>query len=167
MKHLVTAIDAQGKSYFVEGEKSLRSIPFGDGGGFEEIWMVQQGALLEDACDSLLKSANYFPEPGEVLFRVATLMPGYLERAAESKSETDEAAEGAGLEQDMPGMHTTATLDFIIVLGGCVDLELDNGVTRRMIQGDSVVQRATRHRWVPVGEEPVVLATIMLGTKID
>lgn len=53
-----------------------------------------------------------------------------------------------------PGfMHRTQSLDFAVVLAGIVELELDNGVTTTVRQGDVVVQRGTIHSWINKGTE--------------
>ena len=46
-----------------------------------------------------------------------------------------------------PGMHTTATIDFEVVLDGEIWLELDDGVEVHLRAGDTVVQNGTRHAW--------------------
>jgi len=91
------------------------------------------------------------------------LMPGYLDRAGETGQGGPDVGQSA-LEADAPGMHTTDSIDFVVVLSGKAELELDDGEKRALGAGDCVVQRATRHRWIPVGAEPVVMAVVMLGT---
>ena len=46
-----------------------------------------------------------------------------------------------------PGMHTTDTIDFEVVLEGTITLELDDGAEVTLRPGDTVVQNGTRHRW--------------------
>ena len=46
-----------------------------------------------------------------------------------------------------PGMHTTDTIDFEVVLEGTIVLELDDGAEVTLNPGDTVVQNGTRHRW--------------------
>lgn len=61
-----------------------------------------------------------------------------------------------------PGMHKTRSVDYVVVLRGEVTLLLDEGeVTLK--QGDLVVQRGTNHDWVVRGEEPALIAVVMLG----
>ncbi len=71
------------------------------------------------------------------------------------------------MEPDDPGMHTTATIDFEVVLSGRVTLELDYGATVTLDSGDTVVQNGTRHRWGNPGTEPAVLAVFLLGADHD
>jgi len=58
-------------------------------------------------------------------------------------------------------MHRTETLDYGIVLKGECDLELDDGKTIHMKQGDICVQRGTMHAWVPTGG-PCTIAFILI-----
>jgi quercetin dioxygenase-like cupin family protein len=59
-------------------------------------------------------------------------------------------------------MHRTETLDYAILLSGECDLELDDGKTVHMKQGDICVQRGTMHAWVPKGPAPAVFAFILI-----
>jgi quercetin dioxygenase-like cupin family protein len=59
-------------------------------------------------------------------------------------------------------MHRTETLDYAILLSGECDLELDDGKTVHMKQGDICVQRGTMHAWVNHGPEPCVFAFILI-----
>ena len=67
------------------------------------------------------------------------------------------------MEPDNPGMHTTDTVDFEVILSGRVVLELDDGVQTTLAPGDTVVQNGTRHRWSNPGAEPAVIAVFICG----
>jgi quercetin dioxygenase-like cupin family protein len=67
------------------------------------------------------------------------------------------------MEMDHPGMHTTNTIDFEVVLSGRIVLELDDGAETELHPGDTVVQNGTRHRWTNPGDEPAVIAVFMVG----
>jgi mannose-6-phosphate isomerase-like protein (cupin superfamily) len=67
------------------------------------------------------------------------------------------------LEPDHPGMHTTDTVDFIVVLSGEVVLELDNGEETALRAGDTVIQNGTRHAWHNRSAEPCVMAVAIVG----
>ena len=45
----------------------------------------------------------------------------------------------AYVEPDNPGMHTTDTIDFEVVLSGELILELDDGAEKVLRPGDTVV----------------------------
>jgi mannose-6-phosphate isomerase-like protein (cupin superfamily) len=157
MRLVVTGRDAAGKSVFVRDGAALSTLAFPDGGGFEELWVTKGRAPLADAA-TVFDGFPFFPGAGDTRFRVVKLLPGYLDRAG------DGAASVPELEADAPGMHTTDSIDFVVVLSGRVELELDDGEKRALGAGDCVVQRATRHRWNPLGSEPLVMAVVMLGT---
>jgi quercetin dioxygenase-like cupin family protein len=71
------------------------------------------------------------------------------------------------LSPDMPlveeAWHTTATVDVDVILSGRVRLELPGDVSTELGPGDVVVQRATNHRWVALGDEPMRMATVMIA----
>ena len=46
-----------------------------------------------------------------------------------------------------PIMHRTETIDYIIVLSGMIDMELDKGEVVTLRQGDVMIQRGTNHAW--------------------
>ena len=73
----------------------------------------------------------------------------------------------AHMEPDHPGMHTTATVDFEYVVSGRCVLELDNGATRELKAGDTVVQNGTRHAWRNPYDEPCVMVVMIVGATHD
>lgn len=111
------------------------------------------------------------PEPGHTLMFVVDFPPD----SVMADPSFDGAAAGAeqmhhlpGLaerfERDNPGMHTTDTVDYGIVLQGKIWLELDDGETTLLEAGDVVVQQRTRHAWRNRGTEPARLAFVLVGT---
>ena len=59
-------------------------------------------------------------------------------------------------------MHRTETVDYAILLDGECDLELDDGKTVSLKQGDVVVQRGTMHAWVNNSGRPCTFAFILI-----
>jgi hypothetical protein len=112
----------------------------------------------------------YFPPVGGYRFGLFTVLPGTvsapagLDREA-AQAEMEEKLPGflSLLEPDNPGMHTTDTIDFEVVLSGEVVLELDDGAETVLRPGDTVVQNGTRHRWGNRGTEPAVVALFVVG----
>ena len=62
-----------------------------------------------------------------------------------------------------PGMHTTDTVDYCIVVRGEMTLELDDGEKVHLRQGDCVAQNGARHRWRNPLSEPCLMAFISVG----
>jgi mannose-6-phosphate isomerase-like protein (cupin superfamily) len=67
------------------------------------------------------------------------------------------------LEPGTPGMHTTDTVDFDVVVSGECWLELDDGAEVLVKAGDCVVQNGTRHAWRNRSSEPCVIAVALVG----
>ncbi|HXL20939.1 MAG TPA: cupin domain-containing protein [Candidatus Dormibacteraeota bacterium] len=69
------------------------------------------------------------------------------------------------LERDHPGMHTTDTVDFDVVVFGEVVLELDDGAEVLLKAGDCVIQNGTRHAWHNRSADNCVIAVTLLGAQ--
>lgn len=66
-------------------------------------------------------------------------------------------------DHSAPGMHSSDTLDYGIVIRGEMILELDDGKTVHLRQGDCVVQNGTRHRWINPLSDPCLMAFVLIG----
>ena len=122
------------------------------------------------------KTPVYFPTLGGFRFVIFTVPPeGAAEQAAAAlgpdglakvQAEMDGHI-GTGLqdwmEADHPGMHTTDTIDFEVILSGEVWLELDDGEEVHLKEGDTFVQNGTRHRWFNRGTVPAKIAVVLIG----
>jgi quercetin dioxygenase-like cupin family protein len=64
-----------------------------------------------------------------------------------------------------PRNHRTESIDYAVVLSGEIDMELDDGVTVHLRQGDALVQRGTIHNWVNRGTRPCVIAFMLVAAK--
>jgi len=69
------------------------------------------------------------------------------------------------LEPLSPGMHTTDTVDFDVVVSGECWLELDDGAEVLLKAGDCVVQNGTRHAWRNRSSENCVIAVTLVGAR--
>src|SRR5262249_40951148 len=67
------------------------------------------------------------------------------------------------LEADHPGMHTTDSVDFDVVIFGEVVLELDDGAEVVLKAGDVVMKNGTRHAWHNRSSERCVIAFSLVG----
>jgi len=63
-----------------------------------------------------------------------------------------------------PGMHTTKSIDYIILLEGEVTLLLDEDEVE-LKPFDVVIQRGTNHAWVNKGSKPALLAAILIDAE--
>lgn len=61
-------------------------------------------------------------------------------------------------------MHRTESIDYVIVISGSVDMDLDDS-TVTMKAGDVMVQRGTNHAWVNRGTEPAIVAFVLIDAR--
>lgn len=114
-----------------------------------------------------LKSLH--PAPGGSVFMTLTLPPDsvYMSPSfdpAAAGAEQARAAPGLAelFEPDAPGFHTTATVDYVVVLDGPVWLETDAQEVM-LNTHDVVVQNGTRHAWRNHGAKSATLAVVLIG----
>ena len=62
-------------------------------------------------------------------------------------------------------MHTSATVDYGVVVSGQATLELDDGEKVVLNPGDAYVQNGTRHRWSNSGDVPAVIAVSLIAAN--
>ena len=75
------------------------------------------------------------------------------------------APEGAAREHPRdPGMHRTASLDYVLILSGEIDMLLDDSEVH-LKAGDVVVQRGTNHAWVNRGDQPCKVAFVLISAQ--
>jgi hypothetical protein len=67
------------------------------------------------------------------------------------------------LEPDHPGMHTTDTVDYTVILSGEIWLELDHRRETHLTAGDTVIQNGTRHAWRNKSDQPCTMAVALIG----
>ncbi len=64
-----------------------------------------------------------------------------------------------------PGrMHRTETIDYVIVMQGELDMDMDDS-TVKLKAGDVMVQRGTNHAWVNRGKETARAAFVLIDAK--
>ena len=115
---------------------------------------------------------RYFPPKNGFRFGMFTLPPTTTVAIAPvstpaSVAEFDHKLPGMGevLEPDHPGMHTTDTVDFDVVVFGEVVMELDDGAEVLLKAGDSVIQNGTRHAWHNRSSQKAMIAFSLIGAE--
>ncbi len=61
-------------------------------------------------------------------------------------------------------MHRTETIDYVLVLAGEIDMDMDES-TVTLTAGDVMVQRGTNHAWVNRGRERARVAFVLIDGK--
>lgn len=169
---VVTGQNERGKSVFVRKAYieplSLALLP---GYEFHRIWGSDSiPALPSDGTPP--PQPRYFPSKNGFRFGFFTIPP-------DTSTSVDQISSTAALEEiqerlpgmievlepDHPGMHTTDTVDFDVIVSGEVSLELDDGAEVRLKAGDCVIQNGTRHAWHNRSSEKCVIAVTLVGAE--
>jgi mannose-6-phosphate isomerase-like protein (cupin superfamily) len=172
VRRVVTGHDSNGKAVFVRDD-IVRPIGVSmlPGVEFLRVWGADTPPQFPDN-GAVPVAPTYFPPITGFRVALFTLPPRGADdplpqRAAGANAVDEFEAKLPGLigylEPDAPGMHTTPTIDFDLVLAGEVILELDNSATKTLKPGDIVVQNGTRHRWRNEGTVAATLAVFICG----
>jgi len=115
----------------------------------------------------LTQAPKFSPPPGGYHFSIFSVPPMSEVVAAEPPADIEKAREALErevpgllelMDPDVPGMHATTSIDFVVVLSGAITLELDSGVATVLHAGDTLVQNGVRHRWLNHGTVPGIWA---------
>jgi mannose-6-phosphate isomerase-like protein (cupin superfamily) len=167
VRRVVTGHDGAGKAVFASDEEvDPLTVALLPGAEFYRLWGADQAPTFPDDGRSP-PEPTYFPPVGGYRFGLFSMPPGSRTTPPDvdlegAMREVEEKLPGllGDMEPDNPGMHTTDTIDFQVVLSGEVVLELDNGAESVLRPGETVVQNGTRHRWSNRGSEPAVMAGV-------
>jgi quercetin dioxygenase-like cupin family protein len=169
---VATGHDASGKAVFVsDREIDPITLDLMPGSEFHRIWGGDGASTLPDD-GSVPDHRSYFPPVGGYRFGLFAVPPegqslpeGIDIPAALNQVEEQLPGMLQYMEPDAPGMHTTPTVDFEVVLEGEVWLELDEGEEVHLRPGDCVVQNGTRHAWRNHGTETARMAVFIVGAE--
>jgi mannose-6-phosphate isomerase-like protein (cupin superfamily) len=172
VRRVVTGHDASGKSVFVSDEAVAPIEPMlMPTAEFHRLWGGDTTSEFPGDGSQPAHTA-YFPPIGGFRFGLFSIPPDNHERPADidipaALQDMEQGMPGMLRYMDMtdPGMHTTDTIDFEVVLEGTVTLELDDGAIVTLQPGDTVVQNGTRHRWGNPGTTLARLAVFMCGAN--
>ncbi|WP_194924867.1 cupin domain-containing protein [Catenulispora pinisilvae] len=170
VRRVVTGHDSEGRSRVVD-DQNMEPITSALTPGFAayRLWGRDESPTFPDD-GSPSGVETYFPSREGSRFVIITHPP----EGATPPPDVDTAAATAELERQMPGvmasmepdgsgMHTTDTMDYLMVVQGEATLELDDGERAVLRAGDVVVQNGTRHVWRNYGTEPCTLVAVSVG----
>ena len=140
-RRVVTGHDANGRAIVQIDDVPKNVMSRRAGHSSAVLWTtVSSPADNNGHSDDALRKVDRAVANGTV-FRIAQLAPGVA-----------------------PARHRTESIDYIVILSGEVDMELD-GAEVHLQAGDFLVQRGTIHNWVNRGKEPCVYAVVLVGAK--
>jgi hypothetical protein len=174
-RRVVAARNRAGKSFVVSDGPSLREHAFQHIPGMvlAPLWTLEDvPALPYDGKDPMEERGSLVKGPGGATFQIVTFPPDSVMMSPDfdpqlAGEENLKAAPGIAdrFEPDNPGMHTTPTVDFGVVLKGRVLLELDDHATTELNEGDTYVLHGARHAWRNPTSQPATIAVVMVGTR--
>jgi len=155
-KRALTGRDEAGKSVFKSFDVTSKMVEIDANPGltFYELYMTEGVPRLTGLePDPMLKGTIAFPGPGGTMFRLISYPPrrpeGYRPPPGVTfetgLKELNDKVPGMGdvMERSAPGMHTSDTIDYGVVVRGEMTLELDDGQRVHLRQGDCIVQNGT------------------------
>jgi mannose-6-phosphate isomerase-like protein (cupin superfamily) len=170
IRRVVTGHDAEGHARVVDdGDVEPITSELMPGCAAYRLWGRDERPTFPDDGSPRRAEAYYPPRDGS-RFMINEIAPGELipppdldEAAALAELERLMPGAMAAMEPDAPGMHTTDSIDYVLVVSGEVTLELDEGERTVLRAGDVVVQNGTRHAWRNHGTEPCTIVGVAIG----
>jgi mannose-6-phosphate isomerase-like protein (cupin superfamily) len=170
VRRVLTGHDAEGRSIFIAdglapNVKEMASMP---GLALTDLWETAAAPASnsgdKDAAD---RPVRLEPPRNGTLLRIVEFPPDSAWRqGADAKAAFKSI--GAGHAKDRassdPMMHKTSTVDYIIVLKGEIHAVMETG-EKLLKAGDILVQRGTNHSWSVRGNEPCIVAAILVSAK--
>ncbi|MGV9387112.1 cupin domain-containing protein [Nonomuraea sp. NPDC003707] len=170
IRRVVTGHDSEGKSRVVDDRRvepiTSELMP---GCAAYRLWGRDERPTLPDD-GSPRPATAWYPPPEGSRFMINTIPPGELVPPADldtaaAMAELERQMPGAiaAMEPDVPGMHTTSSIDYVMVVSGEITLVLDDGEQTVLRAGDVVIQNGTRHAWRNQGTEPCTIVGVAIG----
>ena len=142
MKRVITGHDDDGHSIFRSTDEFLPTVESPVVDWFEAWATYRDDEVPIDASpatsrDRYSERHPTFPAAGETFFRVLEFHPTDWAPDPESIARLAESLPGLAehMEPEDPGMHTTDSVDFGVILEGEITLELDEGKQERLRAG--------------------------------
>ena len=165
-RRVVTGNNGEGKSNVVSDGDAF------DFGTLTELWATDSAPATYGSDDEVAGRQVRLEPPANGtnfrFFRVEPEDPNVSRDDIEAGTAAGFAAVGAehcrpNTERD-PRMHTTSSVDYIVLLKGEVTLLLDEGEVE-LKPFDVVIQRGTNHAWINKGTETAELVGILVDAE--
>ena len=170
IRRVVTGHDKDGRSMFIADGKApnileMKSMP---GVALTDLWRTKTAPASNSGnSDAAAGKIKLEPPENGTIFRIVEFPPDTAWRkTADAKAAF--ASIGAAAAPDHESgdamMHATATVDYIVVLKGEIYAVMEKGATL-LRAGDVLVQRGTNHSWSVRGNEPCIVAAVLVDAK--
>lgn len=171
VRRIITCDDKEGRSSVLSDGPATHCI-----GGLTELWTTGKGPHDHSSTTDYGALSNSLePSPAGTVFRFFQIPPAsdsaHLSTEEKAKAWNDLflSMNAGHVQPDTrrdPGMHKSATTDYIILLQGSITLVLDDDEVE-MKPFDVVIQRGTNHSWVNRGDVDALLMAVLVDAKGD
>ncbi len=174
IRRLVTGTNAQGKSYFASIGTPPMSFDYEHTPGYRNsfIWSTPPNAVVPASHEDATPHAKMLAPPGGTSLVIITMPPdsvteepGYDPVAASAEHMRHNPDSGAVLDEEDLTVHSTDTIDYILMLEGNLWSELDDGQMQELKPGDVLIQNGTRHAWRNKSDKPATFAAFVVGAR--
>ena len=141
VRRVITGHDAKGKAIVKIDEVAKHLFTGRPGATACNVWTTEGFPADNDGSDDAGQRKAGTTLPDGTIFRVIEFAPGVAARN-----------------------HRTDSIDYITVISGEIDMELDDSSVH-LQAGDVMVQRGTIHNWVNRGPAPCVLSVVLIDAK--
>jgi len=171
VRRVVTGHDEEGRSIILSdgiAPNVKEMTPSFPGLALTDLWETKGSpASNEGDADAADRPVRLEPPPNGTIVRIVEFPPDSTRPQAADGTGGFKAI-GAGHAKDKhspdPMMHRTSTVDYIIVLKGEIYAVMEKGETL-LKAGDVLIQRGTNHSWSVRGNEPCIIAAILVNSK--
>lgn len=170
VRRVVSGHNDKGRSCFLmdglaPNIKEMESMP---GVALTDLWETTSSpASNEGNADAAARPVRLEPPDDGTLLRIVEFPPDSQWRGRANAGRAFDSI-GAGHAPDRasddPMRHKTNTVDYIVVLKGEIYALMDEGETL-LKAGDILVQRGTNHSWSVRGNEPCIVAAILVNAR--
>ena len=171
IRRIVTGLDADGRSRIVEDAPatSIRTVAERPGYRAVNVWRTEETPARIGALDTTSGHKGILPPKNGTILRIIDFPPEpkdpqELNRMLHATfgGIYDDAAHDKGARH--PGMHTTETVDYAIILEGEIWAVMDEGETL-MRAGNVLIQRGTNHAWANRSAKTARIAFVLIDGK--
>lgn len=140
IRRVVTGHDDQGKA-IVEIDEVCNHFRQGRPNGFVcNVWTTDTSPANNNGhVDAGKREGKFSVIENGTVFRILDFHPGVQQR-----------------------VHRTDSVDYIVVMSGEIDMELESGEEVHLKAGDVMVQRGTVHNWINRGTETCVMVLVLV-----
>ena len=141
VRRIITGHDGNGRAIVKIDEVSKNVTSGRPGATACNIWTTEGFPVNNDGAADEGQRKVATTLPNGTIFRVIEFAPGLAARN-----------------------HRTDSIDYIVVISGEIDMELDESIVH-LKAGDVMVQRGTIHNWVNRGTASCTLAVVLIDAK--